>query len=351
MMKAVILIDMHNDSYFHASFNAGCVKLFPEVSKIYIRPGHLPHLDLCLAAGKQNNKWSDKLSIIKRLPFFPAFIQDAFKTLQLILQHRKDDKEILVLTASTTTLALIVLFSSVLPSVAIFTHSLESMIRRSQRAAKTLYFCGLLSKLSFKSTKSLVLIFQRQILNELNILKLLSKGSVSVHSIYLPHPIEEFSVPRSLIGNEKRRLIFLGDVRIEKCPDLYLSLAKKTYLSDNYKFYHAATKQYDWGDREILFLRVVGPLVDCLKSSDIVFCAYDDAHYEITESGTFIDSMSKGCWALVTQTRKQSLQKQFSSFLKIVNVSEDYALVKPIRKFAYKVNAISREIILKAMVE
>ena len=128
----------------------------------------------------------------------------------------------------------------------------------------------------------------------------------------LPSVLKESRI--SCYNFRRRKFLYLGHPRNSKSPDLFINLSKYVSTKDlPLKSFHVSNSSACFDPELVDFLRPQESLLDFTRSSDIVFCAYNDNAYLFSESATFLDAVSASAFILVT---KSFSSKLFSSRLK-----------------------------------
>lgn len=321
-----LIIDMQNEGFFHAAFNAATISLLPTDTRVYLRPGHTEYL-LAALRPDQHACLLSRIVEVPRKKFLPIFIGDAWDTVIPLIKHADSNRPAVVLSAGSSLLAVLLSAKFLLGDIILFAHSLDSIVRKSSRAASIVRFAAKLGSLFSSRRSKFSLVFQRELEVTPPIVQLIRNAGFPIAEWYMPHPIVSASGNSSSKISGRRKIIYLGPPRKEKRPELYIRLAEKFELA-HYEFCHVNSEPLAWRSEKIKSV-IPGKLLHAsISSRDIVFCAYDDSHYELTESGTFLDAVSVRAWVLLTERRALQLKKYYPRLF-VFLPCESYWLVKP----------------------
>lgn len=336
----IVIIDMQNDGYFHAPFNASMIELLPAATVLYLRETHLVHLLACLSS-EAHGEILAKVHTIPRSARWPTAAADTLDLLRIAFRHRRTEHKLVVLSLGSTALAALLAVRGILKSTFVFSHSLDSITAKSRRAAWAVKCGAVLGGVFSRSGGRFAVIFQRKPEGTPPLVDLVRIGQPDVEVAYIPHPIARGYSAR-IDTREKRRFLYLGPPRPEKSPQRYEELAAGAH-GRGLEVVHISSQNHPWRYPNVRHEEPVGAMSGSVRVGDIVFCAYDDAHYQMTESGTFLDALSVGAWAIVTKRRSAQLRSEFAGLIFYISVGDEYVLVKPKRKFAAALNRICRE--------
>lgn len=313
-------VDLQNDSFFHVTFNYATLSKSPG-SEVFFRPSHV---DTILKQVDQNLEKKFIIHRIHRWRYIPVFISDTYQTVKVL---RSSAQPVTLLSVSTTTLSFVLLLRKKLPDLILYVHSLDAIMRKSVRARRVLRVLSRWGSLwtEIETKPRITLIFQMPEMDSLVLTSILSDVNVQFRTVYLPHPLieEPDSDQRASVikighhNSKKRRFLFLGAKRVDKAYGRYEYVVSQ--MNEVWDSIHLTSTTETWDSAHITTTLTKGLLSEQLRTTDIIFCAYDEEHYSTVMSGTLVDALSKKTWILIGQQFFDHSMKHFKHLFRVIS--------------------------------
>ena len=227
------------------------------------------------------------------------------------LSSRLENHRLIILSSSTTQISLSILWYSLFSCThfSIFLHSSDAILCQSLRARAITFFSFAFIRLfrPFKPCLPVTFIttsFSTTLFRKTLYYRLAKFYHFKVNFVNISPPIGPQKESRiSCYNFRRRKFLYLGHPRNSKSPDLFINLSKYVSTKDlPLKSFHVSNSSACFDPELVDFLRPQESLLDFTRSSDIVFCAYNDNAYLFSESATFLDAVSASAFILVTKS-------------------------------------------------